>query len=304
MPRQGRELEKLVATLENLLGETNIEVKSPDYIMGINSGSRREVDISLRTRVGSSDVLIVLETRDRNETDDVRWIEQLATKREDVLASKIVAVSSSGFTEGAKNTAKRLGIELRAIEDLTLGSIAEWFRVEAFQVFERRGQLLSAEIRVNPDQHEFLKKIITEINVRDPFLIHFPSGKKQSILQVWKATVNQSPQMFDNIEPNGEAIHRAITVKYPNPETRYRISTSIGEIPVIEILFVVILSITLKSYPTSGIVQYSNVDGETIAQSVKYSVNIGGKAMNFTIHKIEQKTNLVLSVEQLDNPLD
>lgn len=129
MPRQGRELEKLIATLENLLGDTDIEIKSPDYVVGVNSGSRREIDVSLRANVGSSQMLVILETRDRNETDDVRWIEQLATKREDVLASKVVAISSSGFTEGARNTAQKLGIDLRLVDEITLESVATWFQL-------------------------------------------------------------------------------------------------------------------------------------------------------------------------------
>lgn len=300
MPRKGRDLEKLIATLENLLGDTNIEVKSPDYIVGVISGSRREVDVSLRAKVGSSDVLIILETRDRTEIDDVRWIEQLATKREDVLASKVVAVSSAGFTEGAKNIAQRLGIELRAINELTLDAIAEWFRVSEFRVFERKGILLNAEVRVDAEFFEALGNKVKDINVNSPILIHTPSGKEQSILQAWKDAVHQSPQMFEELEPNAEAIRRTIIVNYPNPDTRYRISTDVGDAPVKEIVFDVKLSIVLTAYPISEIIQYSKADGEKISQSVRYSVNLGGKDMNFTFHKVEQMPNLILSVEPIE----
>lgn len=206
MPRKGRELEKLIATLENLLGETNIEVKSPDYIVGINSGSRREIDVSLRAKVGSSTVLIILETRDRTETDDVRWIEQLSAKKEDVLASNVIAVSSAGFTEGARNTAKRLGIELRAINELTLDAIAGWFRVKEFRVFERKGIVLSAELRIDAEFSKALENKRRNIDINTPILIHTPSGKEQTILDAWKDAVNQNPQMFEGLEPNVEPI--------------------------------------------------------------------------------------------------
>ena len=118
MPREGRTLEKLIASLEKLLTGTNVEIKSPDYIKGVNSESLREVDVSLRTQIGSIEILVILECRDRQKTDDVTWIEQLATKRMDVLASKAVSISSSGFSSGAIKTAKHFGIELRTIESL------------------------------------------------------------------------------------------------------------------------------------------------------------------------------------------
>jgi hypothetical protein len=109
MPRAGRELEKLVEMIEKALSDTDVKIKSPDYIVGVNSKSLREVDISLQTRVGSTDILVILECRDRQSVEDVRWIEELATKREDVLASKAIAVSSSGFSEGARRMSTHLG---------------------------------------------------------------------------------------------------------------------------------------------------------------------------------------------------
>ena len=115
MARQGRDLEKIVAALERMLSDKGIEIKSPDYIKGVNSGSLREIDVALRARVGSTQILVIIEARDRQNTQDVVWIEQLATKRADVLASKVIAVSSFGFSEGARNAAARLGIELRTV---------------------------------------------------------------------------------------------------------------------------------------------------------------------------------------------
>lgn len=300
MPRKGRDLEKLVAALENLLSNSNIEVKSPDYIVGVNSGSRREVDVSLRSIVGSSEILVILETRDRTEIDDVRWIEQLAMKKEDVLASKVVAVSSAGFTEGAKNTAQRLGVSLREVNELNFDAIAEWFRVTEFRVFEQKGILQNAEVRVDEEFLEIAINRTKNINLNSPFLIHMPSGKEQSILQAWKDAVNQNPQMFEGLEPNIDPIRRTIIVDYPNPDNRYRIKTDIGDFPVKEIVFDVNLSITITLCPISEIIQYSKVDGEKISQSVRYSLNLGGKDMIFTFHKIEQTTSLVLSVEPIE----
>ena len=71
MPRKGRDLEKLVALLEKNLGPKGVSVKSPDYIDGCKSKSKREVDVSLRSCIGSSEILIIVECRNRKETEDV-----------------------------------------------------------------------------------------------------------------------------------------------------------------------------------------------------------------------------------------
>src|SRR4051794_19530866 len=110
MPRRGRDLELLVAHLEKHLGNTGIQVTSPDYIVGWRSKSRREADVALRTKIGSSSVLVIVECRDRDDTEDVTWVEQLASKRDDVGAAKAVAVSAEGFTKGAKNMASTYDI--------------------------------------------------------------------------------------------------------------------------------------------------------------------------------------------------
>jgi len=85
------------------------------------------VDVSLRGKVGSTDVLIILECRDRKSSEDVTWIEQLATKRDDIGANKAIAISSTGFTSGAKLKANSKNIELRTIEDINIDTISNWF---------------------------------------------------------------------------------------------------------------------------------------------------------------------------------
>ena len=54
MAKAGRALEELVATLETLLSNSPVEIRSPDFIMGKTTHTPREVDVSLRTRVGSA----------------------------------------------------------------------------------------------------------------------------------------------------------------------------------------------------------------------------------------------------------
>ena len=100
MARKGRDLEKVVGLLEQLIENNNIKITSPEYIIGKNSKSNRELDITLRKSIGSTEILVMIECRDRpsSESEGVEWLEQIATKRADVGASKAVVVSSTSFT--------------------------------------------------------------------------------------------------------------------------------------------------------------------------------------------------------------
>jgi hypothetical protein len=130
MPRAGRSLELLVQALEQLLAGSPVEIRSPDYIKGRNSGSLREVDVSLRSRLGSVSVLVIIECRDREQRQDVTWIEQLASKREDVGADKAVAVSAGGFSAGARNLARAKQVDLRSLESLGPDVVYDWLAAE------------------------------------------------------------------------------------------------------------------------------------------------------------------------------
>jgi hypothetical protein len=92
-----------------------VVIQSPEHILGRNTGLGREIDVSLRTMIGSSEMLVIIECRDRQARQDVTWIEQVASKQEDVGANKAVAVCPGGFTKGARKLAEAKQIDLRMI---------------------------------------------------------------------------------------------------------------------------------------------------------------------------------------------
>lgn len=127
-----RQFEQLVAKVEELMASEGAIVKSPDRIKDIETGRLREVDASIRVEVGSIEVLVTVECRRRSRKADVTWIEQLATKRKRIGASKTIAVSTSGFSAGAQECASRYGIELRIFGEISTLDIASWFKPETF----------------------------------------------------------------------------------------------------------------------------------------------------------------------------
>lgn len=132
-----REFEKVVGRIEKAAGPLGIEVKSPDRIRRIITGRSREVDVSIRSKVGTSDVLITVECRKRKPKQDVTWIEQLATKKQAVGASHTIAFSSTGFSSDAQKVARHYGIELRTSSEFSIDDINRLIQVD-FILFTRR----------------------------------------------------------------------------------------------------------------------------------------------------------------------
>jgi len=112
---KGREFEELVSRLEQALSAKNVIIKSPDHIPDLTSRSLREVDISIRGKIGVNDILIIIECRNRSRPADIAWIEQLNSKKNNIGANKVIAVSKEGFTKEAEIKAEQYGIETRLV---------------------------------------------------------------------------------------------------------------------------------------------------------------------------------------------
>ena len=101
-------------------------MRSPDRMADKETGQLREVDASVKYQVGSVPILITIECRDRVETEDVTWIEQLIAKRDSIGASATVAVSSAGFSAPALKKAAANRIETRTFREISEDAIREW----------------------------------------------------------------------------------------------------------------------------------------------------------------------------------
>ncbi len=129
MSRKGRSFEELIKELEEL-DTMGLQITSPDFIKDNITGDLREVDISIRGKIGSYDILIVIECRDRKSKQGIEWIEQISEKTKDIGANKVIAVSSSGFTKNAIIKAKSKNIELNTFEEIDPENVIKLFEIQ------------------------------------------------------------------------------------------------------------------------------------------------------------------------------
>ena len=111
-----KKFEQLVADIQQALSP-DAQVTVNEKILGHRSGRMRQVDVVVRQTIGASNILIMIECKDHQRKLDVHYIESIYAHSEDVRANKCIIVSAKGYTEGAKQMAKTLAIDLFSVAD-------------------------------------------------------------------------------------------------------------------------------------------------------------------------------------------
>lgn len=198
MVRQGRTLELLISKIEALKNR-GADVKSPEFVVDVDTGTKREVDIGIRFE--NSPVFIAIECRDRGSSQDIQWIEQLITKKNSVDANILIAVTSSSFTEPAKIKAFKNGIIIRNIENISPDNIMAlkgtsylevcyysdinmYINSIAFTSVDTNHQRVQANIATIQDQIENYLILDKKTNMAVPFSEMINKAGQQAILKI------------------------------------------------------------------------------------------------------------------------
>lgn len=162
MAREGRKFEKLILLLESIDLDNTAVITSPDYLIDKDSGVKREVDISIRYKIGTISLLIILECRDRTSVQGSPWVEEVSSKMKSVNADKAIMISSSGFSEPAHKKAKHNCIELRTYSQIDKNDIFSWLKFEYLTLVQKRYQLDYVGIDIYEDE-EIEESIIPKL---------------------------------------------------------------------------------------------------------------------------------------------
>lgn len=123
MTKESDDFEKQITRIHELLEGSNAEVTWNEKIPDPDNPSQpRQIDFTIK----NSDSFTMGECRFRKAPEDVQWIEELIGRRISLKADGVIAVSSSGFTEGATRKASAHGIILRNFFEITDKELASW----------------------------------------------------------------------------------------------------------------------------------------------------------------------------------
>jgi len=111
-----RQFERLAEKIMQDLAP-HAKVKWNDRIVGQDSETERQIDVSVRWKDGDEQHLLIIDAKDWAEPVDIGDVEKFAGLVRDVRASNSTLVCNAGFTRQALTYAKNLGIGLCNLHD-------------------------------------------------------------------------------------------------------------------------------------------------------------------------------------------
>jgi len=111
-----KEFESIIKRLQGSFSKDAV-VTANEKLLGKNSLRYRQIDVAVRTKIGTENILIIVECKKWTRKPDVKAVEAFAGVKEDVGAQIGIMVSTAGFTSAARNTARAKNISLYRYED-------------------------------------------------------------------------------------------------------------------------------------------------------------------------------------------
>lgn len=293
MENTGKKLENLVAQIEKLLLPENFTVTANERVFNDKGIQIAEFDIKINGRLGSTDIKWLIECRDR-PTDGhapASWVEQLVGRRDRFSFNKITAVSTTGFSQGAIEYAKKSGIEIRTVKEISFDDISNWFQMTHVTLINRICNLKNAMLLIEQDTSEIIRQSLKEVLVNQgpnaPILISTGTGEAVRPMDAFQAVVSENAKLYDDIEANSGSKKVKIKAIYQNDDSHFIVRTSKGDVRIREILFEGTLKVAINEIPINGITKYSkDIENEAIAHSVSFRLNIGNENVGLEFHKL------------------
>ncbi len=257
-----RSFEKRVSRIEQALAGESVTVRSPDYIPCITTGASRDVDVSIRTRIGSVEILVTVECRDRVAVQDVTWIEQLAAKKKNIGAARTIAVAASGFSAEATRIAQENAIDLRILDEITAEDIKSWMRmVGIVHIFKDCGLTGSPEIRFfaeEGDEPDETGSVAGSGPSTAQHIFRGPNDEALSLNDIWLRADDQM-KIFDKVPKDDEDHFFQLTV---TPSDNLQLCTPKGRRRVKSVTMPLRLRWKHEAIPLSDakVVRYKPVD--------------------------------------------
>lgn len=145
------------------------DLKLNDKIIGLESGIKREIDISIRGKTSDVDLLYIVQCKDHSKPADIKIIGEFSSVIKDIGASKGFLVCASGFAKTIHTYALKLGIELISIEDINSNKWKTDIQIPIIYILKKMKVLYNSSIIVTDELAEKNKVdiIITENDYKE-----------------------------------------------------------------------------------------------------------------------------------------
>jgi len=308
--RDGKWLEHLASVIEKQLLPEHFTVSANEKVFDEQSGIQiAEFDIVVSGRLGSTAHRWLFECRDRPSKGSApgSWIEQLVGRRELFRFDRVIAVSTTGFSDGAKALAKRGNVELHSVDALTVESVADWFKISTLETYScyldcEHVTFLFADIdeEACSEVRQILQSQVFNTVQKVSMAIHPRTGNPLDVRAEFFRLVQQKPQSLAGLKADGEPKPVKCILKYPDPSERYQFPTPAGMSSIAEIQIEGALAIRKSEVPISRITEYYNaLEGDPIAQSVQFETQVGERSVSLHFHNLGEADKSFVSLQGL-----
>jgi hypothetical protein len=269
------------------------EVKTNALVLNDEGVSIAEFDIEISGKIGTGDIRWLIECRDRPAQGPApgSWIEQLVGRRTRFGFNKITAVSTSGFSAGAREFAQQSGIDIREVESLEPSAFAEWLQISSLTQRLRISNLHHAELLggTNLKETRALQKFLRNGVADLPFLKSTKTGVTLTAQQAFLNVVNQAQGIFDDVLVGDSGKLVALDVSYPKDD-HYVVNVRRRSIAINRIRFRGELFIQESEVPIIEKVEYRHaISGNLISQLAAFAPqNLPGISFSVEMHRLAE----------------
>ena len=211
MSKEGEDLERIVEACHKQMEADHTIVTWNDHVEGRYSKSKRQIDVSLKSKDDPNFIRDIVECKDRSRVQDVNFIVSLEGNRDDIGAESAIAVTTTGYSKGAVNYADSKGIDLRVVKEVDQEEL-KWLQCKEIKSEIKMGNFFNALLDlVNKKQALDNGKL----NCNKPIFKFKNETKRISINDLWKATpVDQLNSIFVGMKPGDPKVRRTINIQF------------------------------------------------------------------------------------------
>jgi hypothetical protein len=233
MPKRTNPFQKLSSSIMAVFYEPDYSVEESILERNPRTGTIREIDILITERKNPQN-RIMIECRDHQRPQDVVWIDGLAGKSKSLGFSKVVAISSSGFTNTAITEAKDRGIELLALVKAEERDWRKWlFALNEIQINLINIELVDVSFGIDS---EWTGNLNMEVKLFNVFLVD-KRNTERIPLKKWVDEIPNDPeqQKYMDITSKHGKINPIVFTHRCSPDMGFNLDGDNTFIPLVEL---------------------------------------------------------------------
>lgn len=301
MPKTGKSLEDLVATVEELLVPAGFAVERGEKRYFDSGQQEAEFDVVVRGKVGSGEIVWLIECRDRPSHGAApgSWVEQLDGRRRRFGFNKVSAVSTTGFAESAIDAAKKLDIDLRTVQELDAEEVKSWLQTAEFRLTHRSCKPTYTKILfgddAGPDTHAAATAFLALHKSDASILRSTLTGELHSAGGVLLAAAADQ-NLYELAVENGPERPIRLLLEYVNENDHYLLEMPSKSVRVHGLYFELTVRIETIGIPILAMLEYKSLHSESaITQVVSFGpVVVDGSERVVEVHRMQDHTQIIV----------